>query len=83
RSQAGAVNTIRRNGSAGFFKTGRAGTPDITVCYQGKFVGIEVKNKKGKQSESQKQAQETIEKTGGYYFIVRSLDELISIFKQL
>ena len=83
RSQAGAVHTIRGNGSKGFFRTGRAGAPDITVCYKGKFVGLEIKNEKGKQSAYQEQAQKQIEKTGGYYFIVRSLDELVKLLKCL
>lgn len=83
RSQAGAVNTVRRNGSKGFFRTGRVGAPDITVCYNGKFIGLEIKNEKGKQSEAQKEAQKQIEATGGYYFVVRSLEELIKILNVL
>jgi len=83
RSQAGAVHTVRGNGSKGFFKTGRPGAPDITVCYKGKFVGLEIKNEKGKQSAYQEQAQKQIESTGGYYFIIRSLDELVKLLNCL
>ena len=79
RSGAGAVNTIRPNGSKGFFKSGKAGVPDITVCYQGKFVGFEIKTENGKQSVPQQLAQAKIESNGGYYFLVTSLQELIEI----
>lgn len=83
RSQAGAVNTIRKNGSKGFFKTGKAGAPDITVCYKGKFVGLEIKNEKGLQSEYQKEAQIKIKNSGGYYFIIRSVAEMVQVLSNL
>ena len=54
------------------FSTGRAGCPDITVCVNGLFVGLEVKTKTGRQSELQKKAQAEIERANGFYYIVRS-----------
>ena len=83
RSGAGAVKTIRTNGSQGFFKTGKAGVPDITLLYKGKFIGLEIKTEKGKQSLLQEFAQTKIEASGGYYFIVKSLQELIKLIEIL
>ena len=51
------------------------GIPDIVCCINGRFVGIEVKNK-GKlwnQSEEQKIHQELIERSGGLYILADSL----------
>ena len=73
-------------------KTGRAGCPDITVCYQGRFIGLEIKRpagtdlrgkkvQAGKQLPTQKKAQEMIEKAGGEYYLIYSLSELIKILK--
>ena len=81
RSGSGAVKTVRNNGTQGYFKTGKPGAPDITVCYKGKFVGIEIKTLTGRISENQKQAQCYIEQAGGSYHIIRSLSELETLFK--
>jgi hypothetical protein len=78
RSGSGAIVTKDR-----YFKTGKPGCPDITCCYNGKFIGIEVKTPTGKQSEVQKQNSIDIDKAGGYYLLVRSLKELIKDLKDL
>lgn len=62
------------------------GAPDLIICKKqplymavgliGIFVGIELKTSEGKQRPSQKFAQERIEKCGGKYLIIRSIDEL-------
>ena len=53
----------------------------------GKYVAIEVKGfdingRKTKQSESQKNFQQKLEKAGGDYHVVWSLDEVIDILKK-
>lgn len=67
------------------------GAPDIVLCNSqrvtdgvhvvvieiGLFVGIEIKSADGKQRLSQKTAQERIERCGGRYLIVRSVDDLV------
>ena len=78
RSAAGSM--LLKSGR--WFKTGRPGCPDITICYNGKFIAVEVKSKTGKQSEAQKQAQADIEAAGGSYFVVRELSELKRIIEQ-
>lgn len=79
RTGSGAIKT--RNGS--YFRTGRKGCPDITLLYRGKYVGLEVKNEVGKQTVEQKQAQQAIENAGGYYFIVRSVGEVIDAMNKI
>lgn len=63
------------------FRVGVVGGPDI-VCVLpimglGVMLGIEVKSINGKQLDTQKQFQYNLEKAGGIYLLVRSLDETI------
>ena len=76
RSAAGMVKTEQGR----MFKTGKPGTPDISVCYKGMYFGLEIKNEKGRQSASQKKAEEEIVAAGGRYELVRSLDDIKRIF---
>jgi len=57
------------------------GICDIIAIKKGKVFFIEVKTKKGKQSEYQKDFQKKIESHGGNYILVHSLDELIKKIK--
>ncbi len=63
-----------------FFKTGKPGCPDITCCFQGRFIGLEVKIEKDDQSTLQKQAQMEIEAAGGEYHVVRSMADVKKTF---
>lgn len=66
------------------------GAPDLVICMSecgaeytedefeyGQFFGIEIKTSDGKQRPSQKLAQERIERCGGKYYIIHSVDEFI------
>jgi hypothetical protein len=53
------------------------GVPDIIVVKDGKFIGIEVKQPKGRQSPEQTAFQQQCEAAGGQYFIARSLDDVL------
>lgn len=54
-----------------------AGTPDILVSVNGKFVGIEVKKPVGGVvSDLQKHHISRIEKSGGVAFVARSVDDV-------
>lgn len=55
------------------------GIPDIILVKEGKFIGLEVKQPKGKQSDNQRVFQEKLEKAGGFYYIVTSLDDVVKI----
>ena len=56
--------------------TGTKGSADISATIRGRSVKIEVKQK-DKQSEVQKQYQQSIEKAGGVYKIFRNFDDFI------
>jgi hypothetical protein len=58
---------------------GTKGSADISATIRGRSVKIEIKQK-DKQSEVQKQYQESIERAGGIYIIVRSFDEFVEWF---
>lgn len=55
------------------------GLPDIVVVVGGIFYALEVKSAIGKQSPDQKLIQADIEKHGGKYFVVRSIDDVEAI----
>lgn len=51
------------------------GSADLIVCVQGKFVALEVKKPGGRQSEHQKLWATHVERAGGVYAVVRSVQE--------
>lgn len=51
------------------------GVPDLIIIYLGFFIGLEVKSEKGIQSENQIQFEHRCLKAGGFYFVVRSVEE--------
>lgn len=74
RSGAGAFKT-----EGGYFKTGRAWTPDVTLVVNGKFIGLEVKAPGKKQSAKQKEVEALITKAGGKYYVVYSVLQVKTI----
>jgi Holliday junction resolvase len=56
-----------------------AGIPDIVCCFNGSFLGIEVKRPgaKNEQSAQQKVHERNIVKSGGTYLLVDSLEEVV------
>lgn len=61
----------------GMYLGDNVGAPDIIACIDGKLVGIETKKPSGgEHRDTQKLAQEHIERCGGKYLIIRSLAEL-------
>ena len=59
----------------------KAGVPDLLVCCNGLFLGIELKADKGKPSELQKYNLRAIEDAGGYGILLYPKD--YELFKQL
>ena len=59
------------------------GLPDIIVIIKGRFVGLEIKQPKGRQSSEQKTFEQAIKKAGGFYFLIRSLDEAIQAIESI
>jgi len=78
RAGSGAFQTAQGR----YVKTGRPGVPDIVMSCAGRFVGIEVKTKTGRQSQSQKQAEQDIKSAGGEYHIARSVDDVRKVIEQ-
>lgn len=74
RSWAGAFKT-----DGGFFKTGRAWCPDITLLVNWKYIGMEIKAPWKTQSVKQKEAEQQIKKAGGEYYVVFSVDQVKTI----
>lgn len=69
------------NGKKRAFIVGESGWPDIELIdhrTDGRYVGIEVKARRGVLSESQKRIGDLITKSGGIYVIARSVDDVIS-----
>jgi hypothetical protein len=54
------------------------GISDFTAIRYGQVIFIEIKTDKGIQSDNQKKFQEQVKSHGGLYYIVRSIDDLIS-----
>lgn len=61
----------------------RKGCPDILCCYRRRFIGLEVKTKKGRMSPHQKSFHEDLIKAGGVAYVVRSVDEVARVFEEL
>jgi hypothetical protein len=60
----------------------RAGSPDLILFLKNaRIVCIEVKSKKGVQSESQKEFEKELKELSYEYYIVKSLNELIEVIK--
>lgn len=58
---------------------GLKGVPDLILCLNGKFVGVELKVGNNTLSNAQKIQRNRIEKSGGMVKIIRSMSE----FKEL
>jgi Holliday junction resolvase len=65
---------LRKNGAYYFSPImngyGKSGVPDIIVCYNGKFVGIECKVGKKKPTELQQKNLNEIESSGGHTLVI-------------
>lgn len=76
------VGKIQRyNGTQGYVNNGKPGMPDVVMCLNGMFVGIELKSPVGKLSDHQKRAKEIIESVGGKYVVIKTPEEFEEIFK--
>lgn len=59
-----------------FITFGLKGQPDIFAIMNGRFIGIEVKAAKGKQSEAQKNWETNCTLAGGLYILARSVEDV-------
>jgi len=54
------------------------GVPDIILCSEGRFYGIECKAPTGVMSEHQKEFQQRLTQSGGVYILAKSVDEVMA-----
>lgn len=64
-----------------FIRFGTPGASDIVCVVKGFYIAIEVKDHKGKQDPDQVEFQKALERSGGYYILARSLEDVINFFK--
>ena len=57
------------------------GTADISATIRGRSVKIEIKYGEDRQSDAQKQYQESIERAGGVYIIVKDFDSFVEWYE--
>ena|SRR3990167_692024 len=77
RNNTGAYKTP----TGGFLRFGAIGSPDVFAVKNGRIYGLEVKTVKGTQSDVQRRWSEEFTVNGGLYFIIRSLEDIIQLFK--
>jgi len=82
RNNSGAVKT-QYKGRSGFLRFGKVGSADIIGVLRGRFVAIEVKGRKGKVSDEQRDFITNIDRCGGYAIIARSLDDVIALVDRI
>lgn len=59
------------------------GVPDILCCYRARFVAFEVKTARGRISGPQAIQHKRIRQAGGQAFIVRSIDEVKAVLREI
>ena len=73
--KAKCVDIIKKHGAYYFYPVtggyGRSGIPDIIVCYQGLFLGIECKAGFNKPTALQEREMSHIHKAGGAAIVIR------------
>jgi len=64
-------------------KASRSGVPDLLVCIEGTFVGLEVKTDIGRPTELQKYNIAQINDAGGIAGVVRSVKDVEELIKDI
>jgi hypothetical protein len=73
--QRKTIGTVKRIPSSG-----TKGTSDIKAIINGKFIAIEIKYGKDRQSDVQKDYQRKVEASGGEYWIVRDFEQFMELY---
>ena len=72
------IGRPKRVGSIQWIKgTGTNGTADISATVAGRSIKIEIKIGKDRQSDVQRKYQADVERSGGVYLIVKTLDDFL------
>tara|TARA_E500000178_G_C16981491_1_gene736011 strand:+ start:492 stop:839 length:348 start_codon:yes stop_codon:yes gene_type:complete len=85
RIQCWRINTVGIPDGRGAFRFNNEmrGMADICLIFRGLSVWMEVKNSTGRQSPNQKEFQRQVEAAGGFYFLVRSVEDAVVAINQL
>jgi hypothetical protein len=65
------------------FGVGSPGGSDLIGLYRGRALFVEIKTPTGRQSPEQRQFQQCVERHGGIYRILRSVDEARTFLEEL
>lgn len=68
-------SAVMRNGFRVTFGIGNPGGADLIGIYRGRFVAIEIKTPIGRQSPEQRAFQSLVERKGGIYVVLRSVED--------
>lgn len=60
----------------------KPGDPDIIMCLNGRFIGIEAKARRGAQSPIQAAREKEIIASGGEYHIIRDIENIKELIKR-
>lgn len=61
----------------------RRGVPDLILVKNGQFIGLEVKTPTNRQTLEQVDFQYDLEKNGGKYFVVRSIEDVEKVLQEI
>ena len=81
RFQSGAY-PVQHGSKTSYVRAGRPGDPDLIVCFNGKFVALEVKGSHGATTDEQDAVGSRIMRGGGWYAIVRSVYDVENILSE-
>lgn len=84
--KAAVVQRLKAEGAYVFKVHGsamvEAGTPDLLVCYAGRFVGMELKQKGSYPTRIQRARMRQIEEAGGVAGVVRSAGDALALLRR-
>ena len=76
RNNTGVARLTGKGGKTRPVFYGSVGSPDVLAIMQGRFIGVECKSAKGKQSDTQAAWQAECERAGGVYVLARDVDDV-------
>ena len=78
------IAALRKRGAyVAKFSAGDVGTPDLLVCYEGRFFGMEVKPPKRYPTKIQGHRMGQIKEAGGVGVVVRSVEDAMEALLEI
>ncbi len=72
---------VGRTATGNILRANVPGCADLTGCYRGRFVAIEVKTPNGRQSRPQRLFQAAVVRAGGIYVIATSPADVMAVLQ--